>query len=131
MDTLSEDFDFHALHDDYKQALDSLVAARLGGEAPPELDDESAPPDNVVDLMAALTASVKAASKGNDAAPAKKKTAAGSASRSSTRTAKKTATKSAKSAKATKTAKSAKSGGTSGARKSAPAKRTTSRRKSA
>ena len=128
MDTLSEDFDFHALHDDYKQALDSLVAARLGGEAPPELDDESAPPDNVVDLMAALTASVKAASKGNDAEPAKKKSAAGSASRSSTKTAKKSAAKSTKSAKSSK---SAKSGGTSGSRKSAPAKRTASRRKSA
>lgn len=117
MDTLSEDFDFHALHDDYKQALDSLVAARLGGQAPPELDD-SAPPDNVVDLMAALTASVEAA-KGHDSASGKKATATASGRRASTATAKKTA------------GKSAKSKDTSNARRSAPAKKTTRKRKSA
>ncbi|OPC83841.1 Ku protein [Embleya scabrispora] len=76
MDTLSEDFDIQSLHDDYKEALDSLVVARLEGAEPVEAGEEgAATPDNVVDLMAALTASVEAANRSHGrAAPAKKGT---------------------------------------------------------
>ncbi|WP_377272549.1 Ku protein [Peterkaempfera sp. SMS 1(5)a] len=62
MDTLSEDFDLQALHDDYQQALDSLVAAKLEGVEPPSGEEaEAMAPDNVIDLMSALSASVEAA----------------------------------------------------------------------
>jgi DNA end-binding protein Ku len=70
MDTLSEDFDLAAEHDEYQQALDRLVAARLEGEPAPEVATAAAAPDNVVDLMAALQASIDA--RGAEKAPAKK-----------------------------------------------------------
>lgn len=60
MDTLSEDFDLESLHDEYQKALDSVVAARLEGEPVPETAEVTAAPDNVVDLMAALQASIDA-----------------------------------------------------------------------
>ncbi|MFI1577295.1 non-homologous end joining protein Ku [Embleya sp. NPDC055664] len=82
MDTLSEDFDIQSLHDDYKEALDSLVVARLEGAEPVEGGEEAAAtPDNVVDLMAALTASVEAANRSHGRAPAKKGTARKSAAK--------------------------------------------------
>jgi len=61
MDTLSEGFDLTQLRDEYQDALQGVVEARLeGGEAPRE-----GPPrvvgDNVIDLMAALKRSVRAA----------------------------------------------------------------------
>ncbi|MFJ6215939.1 Ku protein [Streptomyces sp. NPDC092296] len=65
MDTLSEDFDLQALHDDYQRALESLVAAKLEGAEPPSEEEAAeAAPDNVIDLMSALSASVKAAERG-------------------------------------------------------------------
>ncbi|WP_406288702.1 Ku protein [Embleya sp. NBC_00896] len=129
MDTLSEDFDFQALHDEYKEALDSLVTARLDGIAPPEPGEEAETPDNVVDLMAALTASVEAANRGHAAGPAKKAGARKTA-------AKKTATKSAAKGATGTASKSAAKGGTKGgakgaAKKSGPAKKTAGRRASA
>ncbi|MFD3455668.1 Ku protein [Streptomyces sp. NPDC058691] len=60
METLSEDFDLESLHDEYQKALDSLVAARLEGEPVPETAEVTSAPDNVVDLMAALQASIDA-----------------------------------------------------------------------
>lgn len=61
MDTLSEDFDLGAMHDEYQHALDSLVTAKLEGAPPPtEGEAAEAAPDNVIDLMAALSASVEA-----------------------------------------------------------------------
>ncbi|MFJ4849714.1 Ku protein [Streptomyces sp. NPDC088733] len=60
METLSEDFDLESQHDEYQTALDSLVAARLEGEPVPETAEVASAPDNVVDLMAALQASIDA-----------------------------------------------------------------------
>lgn len=76
MDTLSEDFDLESMHDEYQHALDELVAARLEGEPVPELAEVTAAPDNVVDLMAALQASIDA--RGGEKTGAKK-TASGKA----------------------------------------------------
>ncbi|MDX2709615.1 Ku protein [Streptomyces sp. PA03-6a] len=76
MDTLSEDFDLESMHDEYQHALDELVAARLEGEPVPEMAEVTAAPDNVVDLMAALQASIDA--RGGEKAGAKK-TASGKA----------------------------------------------------
>ncbi|MGC0418819.1 Ku protein [Embleya sp. AB8] len=88
MDTLSEDFDFRALHDDYKEALDRLVVARLEGTAPSGGEEAGVEaPDNVVDLMAALTASVAAAHKSHGRAPAKRAGARKSAAKQGTKAA--------------------------------------------
>ncbi|MFG2299896.1 Ku protein [Actinacidiphila glaucinigra] len=70
MDTLSEDFDLESMHDEYQHAMDELVAARLEGEPVPEMAEVTAAPDNVVDLMAALQASIDA--RGGEKAGAKK-----------------------------------------------------------
>jgi DNA end-binding protein Ku len=78
METLSEDFDLAAQHDEYQHALDELVAAKLEGEPIPEMAETAAAPDNVVDLMAALQASIdaRAPAPAAPAAPAAKKAAA-------------------------------------------------------
>ncbi|WP_326699806.1 Ku protein [Streptomyces sp. NBC_01754] len=60
MDTLGE-VDLDTLHDDYREAVEELVAAKASGEAmEPEAEEE---PDGgqVIDLMAALENSVRAA----------------------------------------------------------------------
>jgi DNA end-binding protein Ku len=74
METLSEDFDLAAQHDEYQHALDELVAAKLEGEPIPEMAETAAAPDNVVDLIAALQASIDA--RAPAPAPASKKEAA-------------------------------------------------------
>ncbi|MEU0332546.1 Ku protein [Streptomyces sp. NPDC006193] len=59
MDTLGE-VDLEDLHDEYREALEEVIAAKASGEAPPEAP---APADGgkVLDLMAALESSVRAA----------------------------------------------------------------------
>jgi DNA end-binding protein Ku len=59
MDTLGE-IDLGDLHDEYREALEEVVAAKAAGEAPPE-SPEPASPGKVLDLMAALENSVRAA----------------------------------------------------------------------
>ena len=116
--TLKSDFDPTRYHSEYRQALEQLVEAKAGGLPLPEAEDDSPEAADVVDLVAALRASVDAAKQRRSAAasgdatggtegstPAKKTTA---------RTAKKTASagkseskpaaKTSKSAPATKTA---------------------------
>lgn len=59
MDTLGE-VDLQDLHDEYREALEEVIAAKASGETPPETP---APPSSgkVLDLMAALENSVRAA----------------------------------------------------------------------
>ncbi|MGW5197161.1 non-homologous end joining protein Ku [Streptomyces spiralis] len=66
MDTLGE-VDLADLHDEYREALEQVIAAKAAGEAPPEAP-EPAPGGKVLDLMAALEKSVRAAkeSRGED-----------------------------------------------------------------
>ncbi|WP_444545205.1 non-homologous end joining protein Ku [Streptomyces brasiliensis] len=59
MDTLGE-VDLEDLHDEYREALEEVIAAKASGEAPPETP-AVAPTGKVLDLMAALEKSVKAA----------------------------------------------------------------------
>ncbi|MFE3626955.1 non-homologous end joining protein Ku [Streptomyces goshikiensis] len=61
MEMLSQDFDMSALHDDYQEALQQVIEARLQGIEPPH--EEAAAPEGgkVIDLMAALENSVRAA----------------------------------------------------------------------
>lgn len=61
IDQLSAEFDPAAFTDRYREALEEVVQARLAGvEVPPE-DSDTSRPAEVVDLVAALRASVEAA----------------------------------------------------------------------
>lgn len=69
MDTLGE-VDLEDLHDEYREAVEEVVAAKAAGEAPPEAP--SAPSSGkVLDLMAALEKSVRAAQKSRGEEPGK------------------------------------------------------------
>ncbi|MFI0884950.1 non-homologous end joining protein Ku [Streptomyces eurythermus] len=59
MDTLGE-VDLEDLHDEYREALEEVIAAKASGEAPPESPAPAAG-GKVLDLMAALENSVRAA----------------------------------------------------------------------
>ncbi|MER6069973.1 Ku protein [Streptomyces sp. NPDC001817] len=59
MDTLGE-VDLADLHDEYREALEEVIAAKASGEAPPEAPAPAAG-GKVLDLMAALESSVRAA----------------------------------------------------------------------
>jgi len=131
MDTLGG-IELDELHDEYREALEEVVAAKAAGEAPPEAP-EPAKGGKILDLMAALEKSVKAAkeSRGEEAEvrelPARKpartapKQAAG---KKSTSTAKKTA---AKKTTASASAKKSTAKSTQGTKKTA-AKTTTAKK---
>ncbi|RKE17185.1 Ku protein [Streptomyces sp. TLI_171] len=75
MDTLSEDFDLSALHDEYQAALQELIDAKLAGVETPHLEERADSGEaDVIDLMAVLRSSVKAA-KGEHARGGKGKAA--------------------------------------------------------
>jgi DNA end-binding protein Ku len=86
IESLSGEFEPSELASEYRRDLRALLEAKLRGEelAVPEPEEEAAP---VIDLMAALKASV-AAAKGGDGekrAPAKRKAASGAKARSRAR----------------------------------------------
>ncbi|MEU0224303.1 Ku protein [Streptomyces sp. NPDC006284] len=70
MDTLGE-IDLDDLHDEYREALEEVIAAKAAGETPREAPEPAAP-GKVLDLMAALESSVRAAreSRGGEGAGA-------------------------------------------------------------
>jgi DNA end-binding protein Ku len=139
MDTLGE-IDLDELHDEYREALEEVVAAKAAGEAPPEAP-ERAKGGKVLDLMAALEKSVRDAkeSRGEESgevtrlpqpksARAAPKQTGGKKSTSATKktaAAKKTT---AKSSQGTKKAASAKKATTA---KKTAAKKTTARKRTA
>ncbi|WP_425246458.1 Ku protein [Streptomyces sp. NEAU-NA10] len=152
MDTLGE-VDLDDLHDEYREAVEEVVAAKAAGETPPEAPAPAAS-GKVLDLMAALEKSVRAAKEARGEEPAEvrslaqresartapketggkkstaaKKTAAPASARKSTaksgQGAKKTTASKSTSASATKsTAKKT-------AAKKTPAKKTASRKRTA
>ncbi|MGJ5753368.1 DNA end-binding protein Ku [Streptomyces puniciscabiei] len=157
MDTLGE-VDLEDLHDEYREALEEVIAAKASGEAPPEAPAPAAA-GKVLDLMAALENSVRAAreSRGEPApsgGPAEVRPLPGKAApkaaggKKSTSTAKKTAaekkpeparkstsgtgSKAAQGAKKSTTAKTTAktTAGTTAAKKTA-AKKTASRKRTA
>ncbi|MFJ6660921.1 Ku protein [Streptomyces sp. NPDC091377] len=102
MDTLGE-VDLDDLHDEYREAVEEVIAAKAAGEAPPTAP-EPATGGKVLDLMAALESSVRAAkeSRGEEAEvhplPRRKSSAATpkqTGAKKSTSTAKKATAKSA------------------------------------
>jgi DNA end-binding protein Ku len=119
--TLKADFDPDRYHSDYREALEQLVEAKAAGLPMPEPAEEEGETAQVLDLVAALRASVDAA---------KKRRAATTSDSGSGSTAKKAASAKAKDTKKKASAKPAKR---STAKKSAkkPAARKTAAKKSA
>ncbi|SDT81416.1 DNA end-binding protein Ku [Streptomyces sp. TLI_053] len=70
METLSEDFDLEQLHDDYQQALQQVIEARLQGVEMPHEEEAGEAPDNVIDLMEALRSSLRKAKDAHPGRPA-------------------------------------------------------------
>ncbi|GGM10712.1 non-homologous end joining protein Ku [Streptomyces fumigatiscleroticus] len=138
MDTLGE-IDLDDLHDEYREALEEVIAAKAAGERPPEAPE---PPSGgkVLDLMAALERSVQAAKESRGEQPAgepadvrhlperkrARATPKQTDGKKSTSTAKKTAAKKTTAKKTT-----AKKTTTKSTAKKTPAKKTASRRRSA
>jgi len=131
MDTLGE-IDLDELHDEYREALEEVVAAKAAGEAPPEAP-EQARAGKVLDLMAALEKSVREAKESRGEEPGEvrqlpqRKSARAApkqtdGKKSTAKTAKSTATK--KTAAKKTTAKSSQ-----GTKKTAAAKKATSAKK--
>ncbi|MFF8396937.1 Ku protein [Streptomyces sp. NPDC016172] len=144
MDTLGE-VDLEDLHDEYREAVEEVIAAKAAGEAPPQAP-EPATGGKVLDLMAALESSVRAAreSRGEEAEHAEvkslpqRKTARAApkqtGGKKSTSTTKKTAAKKTTAAKKS-TAKSgqgsAKKTASKSTAKKTTAKKSASRKRSA
>lgn len=63
IDTLRGDFDPSQYTDAYREALEQVVEAKAGGVPLPEVEEEETDSAQVVDLVAALRASVEAAKK--------------------------------------------------------------------
>ena len=61
--TLKSEFDPERYHSDYREALEQLVEAKAEGVPIPEVEEEEGETADVVDLVAALRASVDAAKK--------------------------------------------------------------------
>ncbi|ADB30754.1 Ku protein [Kribbella flavida DSM 17836] len=61
IDTLRGEFDPDQYHDEYRQALEQVVEAKAAGVPMPETEEEEPEGAEVVDLVAALRASVEAA----------------------------------------------------------------------
>ncbi|MBO1336183.1 Ku protein [Streptomyces sp. VRA16 Mangrove soil] len=144
MDTLGE-VDMESLHDDYREAVEEMIAAKAAGGEPEEAPARESGGGKVIDLMAALEGSVRAAkeARGEDSGDvaevthlagrtrkkaAPKKTAAKKAAATKKTAAKKTT--SAASAKKTSAAKKTTAKKTSTAtKKTASAKKATPRKK--
>ena len=109
--TLSTDFDPGRYSSDYREALEALVEAKSEGVEMPETEEQE-PGAQVVDLVAALRASVEAAKKRRGEKSESDSSSDGSDSKTMKPPAKKTAAKST--SKTAKTAKSAKSASSSG-----------------
>ncbi|GAA1417206.1 Ku protein [Streptomyces thermospinosisporus] len=142
METLGE-VDLEDLHDEYREALEEVIAAKAAGETPPELPEPERG-GKVLDLMAALENSVRAAreSRGESAEEAEvkplpqRKTSRTSPKKSTAKKtpAKKTASSSRKSTSTKKTAAksaSAKGSGTKSTAKKPTAKKTSATKKTA
>lgn len=127
IDTMAGDFAPEQYGDNYREALQSLIDAKVAGREVVAPTEPAAQTGTVVDLMAALRASVEAAREGRGGESAAGKAAAKKAAASRSTGAKKS---DAKKAPAAKTAKKAPSAAKSTAKRSsaASAKKATSKR---
>lgn len=120
--TLKADFDPDRYHSDYREALEQLVESKVSGLPMPEGEADDGETAEVVDLVAALRASVDAA---------KKRRAGGGAGDSSSGTTKKAAKKSSSSKKSAVKSASSKSATKRASAKSTAKKSTGRDKKSA
>ena len=142
--TLEAEFDPTRYHSEYREALESLVEAKASGLEPQQPQEEESDSGEVVDLVAALRASVEAAKRrrgeGTESAPAAaasgdgaaKKTTAKKAATKKTAAKKSTAKKTTKKAASKSTAKKAASSRSSTAKttaKKAAAKKATAQKR--
>jgi DNA end-binding protein Ku len=118
IETLSGDFDPADYKDSYREALQAVIEAKVEGREVVQPETAQPTSGTVVDLMAALRASVEAAKKERGAAA--EGSGSGSKGETAAKPAKSTAKKAAKKAPAKATAKSGKS---ATAAKKAPAKK--------
>lgn len=72
VDSMAGDFEPDAYTDDYRAAVEAIIDAKVAGREMVEPESGQPRADNVVDLMAALRASVEAAKRGRDGADAPK-----------------------------------------------------------
>jgi DNA end-binding protein Ku len=107
IESMSADFDPGQYHDDYREALQQVIEAKVEGREVVEQPVQEEETGSVVDLMAALRASVAAAKKGRDEAPAAAKAPAKKAAAKKAPAAKAPAKTAAKKAPAKKAAKKA------------------------
>jgi DNA end-binding protein Ku len=110
LESMAGDFEPEEFTDDYREALESVIEAKVEGREIVETEEPQPNAGNVVDLMSALRASVDAAKKGRgESASGTAKKATGSAGGSSAKKApaKKAAKKAAAKAPAKKAAKKA------------------------
>ncbi|WNI22446.1 Ku protein [Streptomyces sp. ITFR-16] len=126
MDTLGE-VDMDSLHDDYREAVEEMIAAKASGETPEPAASGDSGGGKVIDLIAALENSVKAAKEsrgeggdeGEDGSGDEEKPVAGVTSIADRKpSGGRSAKKSASSPKSSGGKKSAASGGRTAARKS-------------
>jgi DNA end-binding protein Ku len=129
IDTLSGDFQPEQYSDNYREALQALIEATVEGREVVQPEQPAGDTGKVVDLMAALRASVEAAKQGRAGGSAADDS---SSARTSSKSAKSTSAKkpAAKGAK-TSTAKSAKPSAKKAASKSSSAKKTATKRANA
>jgi DNA end-binding protein Ku len=129
IDTLSGDFQPEQYSDNYREALQALIEAKVEGREVVQPEQPAGDTGTVVDLMAALRASVEAAKQGRAGGSAADDS---SSARTSSKTAKSTSAKkpAAKSAKKS-TAKPAKPAAKKTASKSSGAKKTATKRANA
>ncbi|KAB2591619.1 non-homologous end joining protein Ku [Streptomyces arboris] len=139
MDTLGE-VDMDSLHDDYREAVEELIAAKASGEAVQPSESKDSGGGKVIDLIAALESSVRAAKKSRgegegeedmaDVHPIKKTTQRKSTPQKSTPkstgTKKSTASTAKKTTQKKTTSKSTSSKGSSSANSANSAKKQTS-----
>jgi DNA end-binding protein Ku len=106
VDSMSGDFEPEQFTDNYREALQAVIEAKVEGREIVEADEQQPTAGNVVDLMSALRASVEAAKKGRSATEstarpvAKKAAKAAPAKKAEKPAAKKAATKKAPAKKA-------------------------------
>jgi len=123
IESMSGDFDPTQYHDEYREALQKVIEAKVEGREVVEQPVEQEETGSVVDLMAALRASVAAAKKGRGEEAEPARPAAGSATKAAKKApAKKAAAKTAAKVPAKAPAKAAKAPAKKAAKKAASRK---------
>ena len=124
--TLQSDFDPSRYHSEYREALEQLVEAKAGGLPMPQAEEDQPEAADVVDLVAALRASVDAAKQRRSAAAGGNGAAAPAAPAPAKRSAAKPG-KESSAAKKTAASSAKTGGGTGGKAETKPATKTASK----